>query len=295
MNSRAGSVSPRTKEVIIKALSADFKLEVVDTAARGHASDLARSAVADGFDAVVAFGGDGTINEAAQGVVRTEVPLGIIPGGTTNVVARSLGIPRDPVEATAYLASRLRTNTVRRIHVGSLNGRYFIFSSGLGLDAEVIKRVEQDPEGKRRNSDRTFLKNAFGAGFTRYRGMEPQVTLTVDGAEPERVLFAICCNGRPLTYYKRFPVDALPHARLDGGLDFLAMTKIHASTIPRIVWAVFVSRSHVKWRNSRYFHDVEGATIEADSSMPVQVDGDYIGEETHVRIDLVKGALDLFV
>jgi diacylglycerol kinase family enzyme len=294
-NSRAGSVSARTKEVIVKALSADFKLEAVDTAARGHASDLARQAVADGYDAVLAFGGDGTINEATQGVAETDVPLGLIPGGTTNVLARSLGLPRDPVEATAYVASRLRTHTTRRINLGRFNGRYFVFSAGLGLDAEVVKRVERDPEAKRRNSDRLFLRSALNAGFTKYRGMDPAVTLHVDGAEPERVLFAICCNGRPFTYYKRFPVDAVPRARLDGGLDFLALTKIHATTIPRIVWGVFVSRSHPNWRISRYHHDVAGASIEADEPMPVQVDGDYIGEESKVRIDLVPNALELLV
>jgi diacylglycerol kinase family enzyme len=294
-NSRAGSVSARTKEVIIKALSADFKLEAVDTAARGHATDLARAAVADGFDAVIAFGGDGTINEAAQSVVKTEVPIGIIPGGSTNVLARSLGIPRDPVEATAFVASRLRTDTTRRINVGRFNERYFLFSSGLGLDAEVVKRVEENPEAKRKNSDRTFVKNAFKTGFTRYRAMDPQVTLTVDGKEPERVLFAICCNGRPFTYYKRFAVDALPLAKLDGGLDILAMTKVRSTTIARIVWGVFVSRSHPNWRNSRYFHDIEGATIEADAPMAVQVDGDYLGEESRVRLDLVRDGLDLLV
>jgi diacylglycerol kinase family enzyme len=125
--------------------------------------------------------------------------------------------------------------------------------------------------------------------------MDPQVTLKVDGAEPDRVLFAICCNGRPFTYYKRFAVDACPQASLDGGLDFMALTKVHMATIPRIVWGVFVSRSHPNWRNSRYHHDVMGATIEADEAMPVQVDGDYIGEESRVRIDLVPDALDLLV
>src|SRR5687767_9659908 len=101
-NARAGSVSTRTKEVIAKALSADFKLDVVDTQSRGHASDLAKEAVDLGFDAILAFGGDGTINEVAQDMVSTDIALGIIPGGSTNVMARSLGIPIDPVDATAF-------------------------------------------------------------------------------------------------------------------------------------------------------------------------------------------------
>ena len=130
-NERAGSVSARTKEVITKALQADFKLEAVDTTGRDHATELAQDAVDRGFDAVLVFGGDGTVNEAAQGVVATDVALGILPGGSTNVMARSLGIPRDPVEATAYMASRLRSDTYRRVGVGRVNARYFLFSAGM--------------------------------------------------------------------------------------------------------------------------------------------------------------------
>ena len=109
-NAHAGSVSARAKEVISKALSADFKLEVTDTARRSHASELARDAVDRDFDAVVAFGGDGTINEVAQGLVGTDVALGILPGGSTNVMARSLGVPSHPIDATAFVAAHLRAD-----------------------------------------------------------------------------------------------------------------------------------------------------------------------------------------
>ena len=114
-NPRAGSVSARTREVMLKALEADFKVEDAVTQAREHASELARDAVDRGFDAVIAFGGDGTINEVAQALVGTDVALGVLPGGSTNVMVRSLGIPMDPVDATAYLASRLRSGTDRSI------------------------------------------------------------------------------------------------------------------------------------------------------------------------------------
>src|SRR5687768_17831665 len=112
-NSFAGSVSARAHEVITKALSADFKLEAEETKSRDHATELARDAVERGFDAVVAFGGDGTINEIAQALVGTDVALGVLPGGSTNVLVRSLGVPNDPIEATAFLSSRLRSGTKR--------------------------------------------------------------------------------------------------------------------------------------------------------------------------------------
>jgi len=294
-NARAGSVSVRTREVIAKALSADFKLEVVDTEARGHATDLARDAVDQGFDAVLAFGGDGTINEACQELVGTDVAFGLLPGGTTNVMARSLGIPRDPVDATAFAASHLRSGTKRRINVGRLGARYFLFSAGMGLDAAVVRRVEADPEGKRASADWTFLKKALATGFTEYRGADPTISLEVGSSPPEKVLFVIICNARPFTYFGRFPVDACPEASLEKGLDFLALTSIRTLTIPRIAWSVFVSRSHPRWKNARYFADVTQGSLRATQPMPVQVDGDYIGEIDRAIVRLVPDSLDLLV
>jgi diacylglycerol kinase family enzyme len=294
-NARAGSVSARTKEVIVKALSADFKLDVADTESRGHASELAREAVELGFEAVLAFGGDGTINEVAQDLVETDVAMGILPGGSTNVMARSLGIPSDPVEATAFAASHLRSGTKRRINVGRIGARYFLFSAGMGLDAEVVRRVEADPEGKRKHADWTFLMAALNAGFTEYRGAEPVITMETATSAPEKVLFAIICNARPFTYFGRFPVDACPAANLDKALDFLGMRSVRTLTIPRIVWSVFVSRSHVRWKNSSYYPDVSSGSLRATKPMPVQVDGDYIGEIDRVVIRLVPDALDLLV
>lgn len=283
------------KEVIVKALSADFKLDVADTEARGHAIELARGAALDGFDAVLAFGGDGTINEVAQDLVETDVAMGVIPGGSTNVMARSLGIPIDPVEATAFAASHLRSGTKRRVNVGRIGARYFLFSAGMGLDAEVVRRVEADPEGKRAHADRTFLYNALKVGATGYRGAEPEVTLETAISEPEKVLFSVICNARPFTYFKSYPVDACPQASLDKGLDFFALKKLRLLTIPRVAWAVFVSRSHIRWKNACYYPDVDRGSLRATKPMPVQVDGDYIGEMDRAVVRLVPNSLDLLV
>lgn len=295
VNARAGSVSNRTREVIAKALAADFKLEVADTTHRNHAIELGRDAVDRGFDAVLAFGGDGTVNEAAQALVGSDVALGVLPGGSTNVLARSTGVPRDPVEATAFVAAHLRSGARRRINVGRLNDRYFLFSAGMGLDAEVVKRVEADPEGKRRSAEWTFMRNAVGAGFSKFRGAAPGITVEVPGEPSTRALFAICCNARPFTYFKRWPVDACPGAALDKGLDLLTLDRVRTSTIPRIAWSVFVTRSHPRWKKSRYWHDIDGASLTPDAPTPVQVDGDYIGDLAGAAIALVPAALDLLV
>lgn len=294
-NPRAGSVSRRTRDVIERALSADFKLEVALTEHRDHGQSIAKEAVERDFHAVLAFGGDGTVNEVAQGVVGSDTALGILPGGTTNVMARALGVPRDPVEATSFLASHIRSGTRRRVNVGCIDKRYFLFSCGIGLDAEVVKRVEADSRRYDGNREWLFVKHGLAAGATDYRSHEPKVKLVTSGGETAEVLFAICCNARPFTYFKRFPVDVCPEAVLDKGFDLLAMRSIHATTIPRVIWSIFVSRSHTKWRNSRYWHDLDSFTWTSERPLPVQVDGDYIGEWTHADVSLHRSALDLLV
>lgn len=294
-NPRAGSVSPRVREVIAKALAADFKLETHVTRSRSHAMELSGQAVADGFEAVFVFGGDGTVNEAAQPLVGTDVALGILPGGTTNVLASSLGIPVDPVEATAFLASHLRSGTKRRIGVGSVEGRYFLFTCGIGLDAEVVRRVEQEVAERGKKSHWTFLKHALAAGSTDYRTTEGWLTVQVDDGEPYKAMLSIACNAWPFTYFKGLPVDVCPEARLDTALDLLSLERLRVGTIPRIAWAVLVSRSHVRWKRTHYHHDISTVTWTADEPRPVQVDGDYIGEWTSAELRHVPDALDLLV
>lgn len=294
-NPRAGSVSVRKRDVIAKALSADFKLDVVDTARRDHAQDLARDAVDSGFDAVIAFGGDGTVNEVAQGVVETDVAFGILPGGTTNVMARAVGIPADPVEATSFLAARLRSGSKKRINVGRFGDRYFLFSCGIGLDAEVVHRVEEDPRRYDGRREWLFLKHALVAGSTSYRTTSPKLRVTVDGEDPVDAVLAVCCNARPLTYFKKLPMDVCPEAHLDAGLDLFALSKVRFPTIPRVVWSVFASRSHPRWRNGHYFHDRNKVTFETFEPLPIQVDGDYIGRHVRGELWLVPNALDLIL
>jgi Sphingosine kinase and enzymes related to eukaryotic diacylglycerol kinase len=297
-NPMAGSVSPRHKEVIVNALRADFKLEVADTEGRNHATELARDAVDRGFDAVLAFGGDGTINEAAQGVIGSDTALGTLPGGTANVLARSIGIPRDPIDATAYIARRLRSGQTQRINVGRVNERYFLFSCGMGLDAEVVKRVESDPEGKARKRDWLYVKKLLRAGALDYRRRKPQITFTPilsppAHGEPIRVVSTVCCNARPFTYLKNLPVDVCPLAQLDKGLDFLSLDRIPLWTFPGLAWGMLKSRKHIEGKHATYLHDTSGGTLEADVPLPVQADGDYLGEWTAADIRLVPHALDL--
>jgi diacylglycerol kinase family enzyme len=293
-NAWAGAVSARAKDAIAEVLRSDFNVDVVDTTSRDHATALARAAVDQEFDAVLAFGGDGTVNEAAQSLAGSDVALGILPGGSTNVMARSLGIPRRPVEAAAFAASRLRSRRVRRINLGRINERLFLFSAGMGLDAEVVRRAENDPEGKRRRGPWLFLSQALEVAVTDYVGAQPVMTVE-GGGRTHRALFVVCCNARPLTYFKGLAVDACPWARLDKGLDFLSFTQVRAATIPRLAWSLLVSRSHVRWQTVVYHHDVAAGWVRAERPVPVQVDGDYLGRYTAVAIHSVPNALSVLV
>lgn len=292
-NPRAGSVSRRTKQVIKHALAAEFKLEADFTESRNHATELARDAVDRGFDAVLAFGGDGTVNETVQPLVGTDVKLGVIPGGSTNVLARTLGLPRDPVDATEFVAAKLRSDSSTRIGVGRMNDRYFLVCSGMGLDAEVVRRVEADRKPRGPTSEWRFLKHALAAGSTEYRTREACITVEAEGSEPVKALFAVCANARPFTYFKGFPVDALPEAGLHRRLDILSLNRLRIRTLPRIAWSVFVSRSHIRWRSTDHFPDVASARFTSDRPDPIQVDGDYIGVSRHADLRHVPDSLNV--
>ena len=142
VNSFATSVSPRNTVQVHQYLARHHDVQVVETSERGHATRFAVDAVARGLDAVVAFGGDGTLNEVATGLAGSAVALGVLPGGSTNVFARSLGMANDPLLAVTQLAAGLDGGLIAPIGMGEANGRYFTFHAGIGDDAEVVRKLE---------------------------------------------------------------------------------------------------------------------------------------------------------
>src|SRR3954465_9545566 len=150
VNPYATTVSDRLKNLVVYALQSRYEVEAVDTESKLHATELCREAADEGYELVVAFGGDGTVNEAANGLIGTDVPLTCLPGGATNVFCRTLGIPRDVVDATEHLLRMADQFAPRRIDLGTVDDRHFTFSSGVGLDASVVRRVEAHPKLKRR-------------------------------------------------------------------------------------------------------------------------------------------------
>ena len=123
VNPYATTVSDRLRNLVVYALQARYDVDAVDTERRDHATEICREAAGGGYDLVVAFGGDGTVNEAANGLLGSDTPLTCLPGGATNVFHRTIGIPGDVVDATEHLLSLADDFRPRKVDLGVVNGR----------------------------------------------------------------------------------------------------------------------------------------------------------------------------
>ncbi len=303
-NPAAEATSEHVKEVIVKALSSNLHLEVVDTAAPGHATEVASEAVRSGCGLVVAFGGDGTLNEVANGMVGSDTPLAILPGGNANVVCRNLGLPADIVEATGRLLNGLREHTTRRISVGRTGGRCFLVSCGLGLrppgahDAERDADARCDAAGRRtgpRFPGRHLLEAAFRAAVRDRRGRDIRIHLSAGGVA-EDVAVALITNMSQLSYVGDHPVTLAPEARLDEGLDVLAMRTFPLSYVPRLAWSALSDGSHVHFKQVLYLHDLGGVkATSAGAPFSVHLDGEFVEDRTEVEAELIRNGLAVLV
>ena len=219
VNSSASSVTARGRVVITKALSADHDVTVAETTRRGHATRLAQGAAADGVEVVVVLGGDGTLNEAANGLAGSATALAALPGGSTNVFARTLGLPDDAIEATVVLLEALSRHSIRRVGLGMVNGRYFLFHCGMGFDAAIVARVERRAALKRYASHPLFLFSAFETWFRDYDHTRPRFAVHLPGGDiVDDVYFGLCLNTNPYTYFGTRPLNVAPGTTLDSGL-----------------------------------------------------------------------------
>jgi diacylglycerol kinase family enzyme/molybdopterin converting factor small subunit len=290
VNPVARTVSRPVLEVIEKAFAADFKLDVHETTGRGHATELARDAVEGQFDLVVVFSGDGTINEALNAVAGTDVALGVIPGGATNVLARWLDIPLDPVEATVHLLHAASEGRRRILNLGRANDRYFCFSCGIGLDAAAMARVDARNPASKRAFEWRSLVSVVREGL-RHAGLPSELAVRIDGAEPIDSVSVLVGRTHPYTFFKRFGVKVTPQATPDGGLEVTTVKRLTRRSLPRVAWQVLVTGSVIRRRNIGYAHDARTVDVVARRPYPVQVDGDYMGDFDRVSIRLVPRSL----
>jgi len=294
-NPEATTVTTRTRDVIARALSSDLVVDLAETKRRGHAQHLAAGAVHEGYDVVLVLGGDGTLNEVVNGVAGTEIPLGVLPGGGTNVFARTHRIPKDPVEATAALLERIREGTPpKRINLGVVNGRYFSFIAGVGLDAAVVRQVERRFRLKKAIGEWYFVSTALRTYFFAYNTREAPITLRLpDGTEYRDLRVAICGNSNPFTFLGDRPFQVTPLADAERGLDVTAVHSLRVYNVLRFVWRAFGSGGHIRLRNVIGLHDLERFEIVGDHPLPLQLDGDYVGEDSRFEFSSAPAALNL--
>ncbi|HET9690968.1 MAG TPA: diacylglycerol kinase family protein [Acidimicrobiales bacterium] len=299
VNSSASSVTERTRVVIAKALAADHDVTVAETSRRGHATKLAQGAAADGADAVVVLGGDGTINEAANGLAGTSTALGVLPGGSTNVFARTLGFTNDPVEATGELLAALDARSWRRVGLGAVNGRAFTFHVGIGYDAAVVAQVERRGSLKRYAGHALFVGAAVDTwlrGYDRRRRAFTVEARTADGSVTrDDGVFGISLRTNPYTFLGERPLDVAPGAGLDTALTLVTLQRLELVTLLPLAAAALRGRGLDGRRGVAVRRQVVAATYRATRPLPYQVDGDHLGEADHFAVAFEPDALTLVV
>ncbi|SDD22151.1 diacylglycerol/lipid kinase family protein [Actinokineospora iranica] len=298
VNPQATATTPAGRDVLAHALASQVKLEVVETDYRGHALAAAAQAALDGADLVVAHGGDGTVNEVVNGLLTAgpsaATPmLGVVPGGSANVFARALGLPRHPVEATHVLLRALEEGRTRRVGLGRVDSdgghRWFTFNAGMGWDADVVADVDRK-RGKR-TSPALYARVAV-ARYARPRHRRPDLTVHVDGEEPiEGLRLAFVSNTDPWTYLGARPIHLNPGCAFESGLGLFALRTLRPQTVLRHFRQAMSATGRQRGKHLVRRDDVARITVSAPEPVRLQCDGDLIGERTRVEFTSVPNAL----
>ncbi len=300
VNPYATTVSDRLKNLVVYALQSRYEVEAVATEAQNHATEIGREAREGGYDIVVAFGGDGTLNEVANGLAGTDVPVSVLPGGSTNVVCRTLGIPNDVVDATEHLLAIADAFRPRKVDLGLAGKRRFVFACGAGLDAATAMRVDRRPLLKAR-AGRWFYTTVAVATFYREFLRNPvRMRLACDGSVAEGVT-AIAQNSDPFTYFGRRPIRLCEGAAIDNGTLSIAMLRRAAQRdVPTLIARILAEPLRVeRHRQIAHFEGVREGRLESLSTgaggeprpFPVHVDGDYIGDFAELELGIEPRAL----
>lgn len=300
VNSFASSVTARNTVVVHQKLARHHDVQVVETNRRGHATRFAQDAARRGMDVVVAFGGDGTLNEVATGVATTGTALAVLPGGSTNVFARTLGMPNDALQAVDLLVDALERNDISPIGLGRCNGRYFTFHTGVGYDAAVVRRVEERAALKRYAGHPLFVVASLRTWALDYDRRKPHFAVSFGGDAPGAVpgpvddaYFTIVMNTNPYTFLGNRPLDLVPGTDLGAGLSVVTFRSMNAGHILRSLGSALRGGGvpDAPWLDIR--RDVSQVSVTNQRSFPYQLDGDYLGETQRLEFEHVPDALRL--
>jgi diacylglycerol kinase family enzyme len=291
-------VTARNTVVVHRALSEGNEVEVVETNRRGHATRFAQDAARRGVDIVIGYGGDGTLNEVATGVAGTDTALGVLPGGSTNVFARTLGMPNDPVVAVRQLAAGIAGRDIEPIGLGKVNGRYFCFHTGIGYDAAVVREVERRASLKRWLGHPLFIYASARTWLVGYDRDVAPFSIHTPGATDVDGFFTVVLNTNPYTYLGNRPLDLSPAATLDRGLVAVTFRSMKVSAILGGLGSALRGGGVTPSDTLDVRTDLSELTIEhrADSTregFPYQLDGDYLGETRRLEFTHVPDAVRL--
>jgi diacylglycerol kinase family enzyme len=300
VNPQATTTTGNSADLVVRSLAGLVDLDVEHTRYRGHARELAAAARGE---LVIVLGGDGAINEAVNGIMGrpgtegahagTAPLLAVIPGGGGNVFAQALGLPLDTAAVIARIREVLEAGRSRTIGLGLAGDRYFTFSAGLGMDAEVVREVERLRASGRRQSATLFawaILRQYAAGTDR---RTPALTLERDGQPTISELFMTAITNRsPWTYVHGRAVLPVPNPDFNSGLDVLALRKLRATTIASAVGQMLlIRRRSPRGRHVLTVTGLESLTVRSVRPIAFQLDGDYLGETEAVKFQFVPHAL----
>ena len=303
VNPNATSTTPAGRDLLAHALESRTHLTVEHTNHRGHAIEIARAAAMAGVDVVIVHGGDGTVNEVVNGVLGApgSAPLadapaiGVVPGGSANVFARSLGISPDPVEATNQLVDLLgmhqHDGNWRRIGLMDCEERWSVFTAGMGVDGEVVAAVEAQREKGRKVTSGRYIRTAVPLVVGSAR-REPSLTLQLPGREPvEGVHLAIVSNSSPWTYAGNRPVWTNPTTTYETGIGVWATTSMNVFANLRLVRQMNSKRPKMSFKHLICEDDLPWVRVTSNTPVACQIDGDYAGPRRAMTFTAVPGAL----
>jgi diacylglycerol kinase family enzyme len=316
VNPHATSTTRLRRDVIVRALSSAVELEVEQTRYRGHATSLAAAARSDGFGLVLTLGGDGTVNEAVNGILgpaatpdgaaaaghlaargpsadAASLPaLAALPAGNANVFTRNVGLSPDPVDAAGQILQAIAAGRYRTIGLGLAGDRYFTFNAGLGIDAEVVRAVDGHRARGRTATPGLYVRMILRQYYRVTDRRHPALTLERDGHPPVGPLFlGIVSNTAPWTYLGRRPVYASPQAAFDSGLDVFALRSLRTISTVRTIYQMLSPARPPTGRSVLALHDQAELTLRSSRPLAFQVDGEYMGEHECVKFRSVPDAL----
>ncbi|WP_318836459.1 diacylglycerol/lipid kinase family protein [Actinomadura rudentiformis] len=306
-NPKATSTSRRARDLLVRAVSGDLDLYIAETGHRGHATELARQSAEEGYDILVTVGGDGTVNEAVNGLLAEgpspDLPaLAVLPCGSANVFARALGLPNDPIAATRTVLEALRAGRHRSVGLGTARfadeaERYFTFCAGVGLDAEVVREVERRRVAGAKADPSLYVRTALRHFFTGTDRTRPALTLERPGRPAKSGLFfAFVSNTSPWTFMGPRALNLSPRANFNRGLDVFGMQSMDVLPMLGAVGQMLLGGNRpVQGRETLNVHDAAELTLRAERPVAFQLDGDYLGEQESITFRSVPKAIRIVI